>query len=328
MLGLLSATFFVGKLLQPYLQLSRDDAAPTAAKPSKSPPPPVAAKPITATSAAAAATEKPIERAPVPVKVTSIAKSSAVPVAVSKPAKTPAAVPTKPKLAVPTKMTEAWAQSQFEKFSFDFDEADTDKSGNLSYSEVKAILEKRGWKGTEDEAKKIFAGLDMTKDGKVTKVEYVAAVKKIPKVAMKEMALRRAFNMLDKDKSGTLTRAEIAGATSKDCGLDMKAEKISDLLAALAKDDNQKLDYEEFLAVFGIQQVGHAMEVAFKLIDTDGSGFLTKEELINAVRADEELGIQAEKISALLNAWCKDDDKKITYKEFVKVWMAQKPKKK
>ena len=142
------------------------------------------------------------------------------------------------------------------------------------------------------------------------------------------MALRRAFKILDKDKNGSLTRAEIAAATSKDCGLDMKAEKIADLLAALAKDDNEKLDYEEFLAVFGIQQTGHFMEVAFKKIDTDGSGFLTKEELVNAIRADDELSIQADKISALLNAWCKDDDKKITYQEFVKVWMAQKPKKK
>ena len=141
MLGLLSATFFVGKLLQPYLQLS-DDPVPTA----KGSPPPVAAKPISA------AVEKPIEKA-APVKVTSVAKSSGVPVAATKPAKTPA-VPTKPKVAAaPPKMTEAWAQSQFEKFTFDFDEADTDKSGNLSYSEVKAILEKRGWKGTEDEAK-------------------------------------------------------------------------------------------------------------------------------------------------------------------------------
>ena len=53
---------------------------------------------------------------------------------------------------------------------------------------------------------------------------------------LREFVLRKAFKQLDKDGSGTLSRAEIEEASKKEAGLDIAAEKISDLLAALEKD--------------------------------------------------------------------------------------------
>nr|QBQ58347.1 calmodulin-like protein 3 [Haliotis discus hannai] len=295
---MLSATFFIGKLLQPYMQLNPDPPAPKPAQVIKP-----AAAPVTQAA---------------PVQKTSQPK----------PTTLPKVVRAAPKVTTTPKMTEQWAQAQVEKYKFDFDEADKDKSGNLSYAEVKTVLENSGFCGTEAEAKKVFDGIDMTKDGKVTLVEYMAAIKKIPSSAMKEMALSRAFKIMDKDKSGFLTSDEVINATKTMAELNVSSESIAELLQALAKDADSKLDYEEFLAVFGIQLTAEIMRSAFRLLDSDGSGFITKDELIKSIQSDADLNIKAEKMSDLLIAWVKDDDKKINYEEFVKVWTQQKPVKK
>ncbi|XP_059141874.1 uncharacterized protein LOC131929605, partial [Physella acuta] len=65
------------------------------------------------------------------------------------------AVSTTPQVAAPAsggKMSVEWVKQQVEKFKFDFDEADTDKSGSLSFDEVLQVLRKSGFKGSEDEA--------------------------------------------------------------------------------------------------------------------------------------------------------------------------------
>ena len=55
-------------------------------------------------------------------------------------------------------------------------------------------------------------------------------------VSLREFVLRKAFKQLDKDGSGTLSKAEIEAASKKEAGLDIAAEKIADLLAALKQD--------------------------------------------------------------------------------------------
>ena len=80
------------------------------------------------------------------------------------------------------------------------------------------------------------------------------------------------------------------------------------------------VDYEEFLRVFGVQSTATVMFDVFTKLDKDGSGYLTKEEILEAVKAEHELKLRAAKISDLLIAWHKDADKKIDYNEFVQVW--------
>lgn len=50
-------------------------------------------------------------------------------------------------------MSVEWAQQQVEKFKFDFDQADKDKSGTLSFEEVYDVLQRVGFKGSQEEAK-------------------------------------------------------------------------------------------------------------------------------------------------------------------------------
>lgn len=84
------------------------------------------------------------------------------------------------------------------------------------------------------------------------------------------------------------------------------------------------MDYEEFLQVFGVHLASIVMQEVFSKLDTDHSGFLTKEEILDAVKAERELKLHADKIADLLIYWCKDQDKKIHYEEFVQVWKSGK----
>ncbi|XP_059162356.1 uncharacterized protein LOC131945429 [Physella acuta] len=59
------------------------------------------------------------------------------------------------------------------------------------------------------------------------------------------------------------------------------------------------------------------MRQVFVKLDADGSGFLTKEEILDALKSEFELKLKASKIADLLCYWCKDADKKINYEEFV-----------
>lgn len=57
----------------------------------------------------------------------------------------------------------------------------------------------------------------------------------------RQIALRRAFKKIDKDGSGFLTRDEILDAASNEAGLDVSAEKLSDMLIYLVKDEDKKV---------------------------------------------------------------------------------------
>ncbi|XP_050418163.2 calmodulin-like protein 5 [Patella vulgata] len=219
-----------------------------------------------------------------------------------------------------------WAQLQWEKFGLQFDEVDADKNGSLSLCEVEQVLIKSGFNGDAETVKLIFKNLDTDGDKKISKQEFQASVKELPKIEMQEMSLRRAFKMMDTDNSGFLTKREIIDAVKTLPGLDVSAEKLADLLIFQVTDKDKKISFDEFLHVFGIEAASAHMREVFKKIDKDNSGFLSKQEIIDSIAADSELNLKAKKISPLLIHFSKNKGTdKINYDEFITLYTTEKP---
>lgn len=84
-----------------------------------------------------------------------------------------------------------------------------------------------------------------------------------------------------------------------------------------------QISYEEFLAHFRYNQQATLLRELFARIDTDKSGFLTKNEIIEAIKADEELNFTAVNLSQLLITFSKDKTDKIDYNEFARIVASQ-----
>lgn len=80
-----------------------------------------------------------------------------------------------------------------------------------------------------------------------------------------------------------------------------------------------QISYEEFLAHFHYNQTATLLRDLFNRIDKDKSGFLTKNEIIDAIKADEELAFKAANLSQMLITFTKDKMDKINYEEFAKI---------
>lgn len=213
---------------------------------------------------------------------------------------------------------DTWTQRHLSRVADDFDAADRDKSGALTFEEVCDVLKTAGFKGTEEQARKIFCQLDTDKNNKISKKEFSTALERVPKVDFKILVLRRAFKKIDADNSGYLTRDEILKAASADVGLNVTAEKISDMLLAITEDADKKIYYEEFLDIWGMKQTSSVMRMAFKQLDKDNSGSLTKDEMLAGIKSDDQLSIQATTISNLLVKWCKGTT--VSYEEFCRFY--------
>ncbi|GFO16322.1 calcium-dependent protein kinase [Plakobranchus ocellatus] len=70
------------------------------------------------------------------------------------------------------------------KYAFNFDEADKDKSGALSITEVTEVLRGIGFSGSDEEAQRMFAHLDKNKDDKITRDEFESTLKNLPKMTI------------------------------------------------------------------------------------------------------------------------------------------------
>ena len=110
--------------------------------------------------------------------------------------------------------------------------------------------------------------------------------------------LRKIFVELDRDNNGLISLEEIQKGLNKVMGhLKGNLKEFEELLIALDKNCNGVVDYSEFLTAAVSKQRLLSMEnlkLAFKVFDSDGSGYLSEEEIraifeSNGSKKDEDL---------------------------------------
>ncbi|CAL9230457.1 unnamed protein product [Arabidopsis halleri] len=119
-----------------------------------------------------------------------------------------------------------------------FANMDTDKSGTITYEELKIGLAKLGSKLTEAEVKQLMEA--------VTYIEFISATMHRYRFDRDEHVFK-AFQYFDKDNSGFITMDELESAM-KEYGMGDEAS-IKEVIAEVDTDNDGRINYEEFCAM-------------------------------------------------------------------------------
>ncbi|KAJ7957914.1 putative Calcium-dependent protein kinase [Quillaja saponaria] len=159
------------------------------------------------------------------------------------------------------------------------------------------------------------------------RMKQFRAMNKMKKLALKVIAetlseeeikgLKQTFNNMDTDGSGTITLEELKSGLSR-LGSKLTETEIKQLMDAADVDKNGTIDYIEFVTA---TMHRHRLEKeenlykAFQYFDKDSSGFITRDELRQAM-TEYGMGDEAT-IDEIIDDVDTDKDGRINYDEFV-----------
>ncbi|XP_022886489.1 calcium-dependent protein kinase 21-like [Olea europaea var. sylvestris] len=124
-----------------------------------------------------------------------------------------------------------------------FTNMDTDKSGTITYDELKSGLTRLGSKLSEVEVKQLMEAADVDGNGTIDYIEFITATMHRHKLERDEH-LYKAFQYFDKDNSGYITRDELENAM-KEYGMGDEST-IKEIISEVDTDNDGRINYEEF----------------------------------------------------------------------------------
>ncbi|KAK9103783.1 hypothetical protein Sjap_021037 [Stephania japonica] len=161
----------------------------------------------------------------------------------------------------------------------------------------------------------------------LSRMKQFRAMNKLKKVALKVIAenlseeeimgLKEMFKSMDTDNSGTITYEELKAGLPK-LGTKLSESEVKQLMEAADVDGNGTIDYIEFITATmhmnRMEKEDHLF-TAFQYFDKDSSGYITMEELEQALKkynmGDEKT------IKEIIAEVDSDNDGRINYDEFV-----------
>ncbi|KAL1311961.1 hypothetical protein AAHE18_16G003200 [Arachis hypogaea] len=127
-----------------------------------------------------------------------------------------------------------------------FNNMDTDRSGTITFEELKSGLSRLGSKLSETEIRQLMDAADVDKSGTIDYYEFITATMHRHKLE-KEENLYKAFQYFDKDSSGYITRDELRHAlTEYQMGDEATIDEVID---DVDTDKDGRINYEEFVAM-------------------------------------------------------------------------------
>ena len=133
--------------------------------------------------------------------------------------------------------------------------------------------------------------------------------------------LRRAFSDFDHDADGRLNAGELQGAL-RAAGLELDGSEVQRLIASVDRDKDGCIDFREFMELATPVDVGtdpdEDVRQAFAVLDRDGDGYISREDLERAMGHLAPLTEEVE-IGTILDAADRDGDHKISFDEFARL---------
>ncbi|XP_062088475.1 calcium-dependent protein kinase 21-like [Humulus lupulus] len=124
-----------------------------------------------------------------------------------------------------------------------FTNMDTDKSGTITYEELKSGLARTGSRLSETEVKQLMDAADVDGNGTIDYIEFISATMHRHRLERDEQ-LYKVFQYFDKDNSGFITRDELETAM-KEHGIGDEAN-IKEIISEVDTDNDGRINYSEF----------------------------------------------------------------------------------
>lgn len=132
--------------------------------------------------------------------------------------------------------------------------------------------------------------------------------------------IEAAFKLFDKNNDGHISVEEL-GEAMKQAGQEMSVEEIKDMIRAVDRNGNGKVEYSEFedmmASQIGEPMTGDDLKYYFKKFDTNGDGFITSDELGLVMKTFGGKTYSKKEIDDMIKEADTDSDGKVSYAEFV-----------
>merc|ERR1712184_219644 len=134
-----------------------------------------------------------------------------------------------------------------------------------------------------------------------------------------ETELREAFKLFDADGDGMISADELKTLITK-VGGEMADAEAKALIHAADKDGNEGIDFEEFAQLWTTLHGAEEgkMRDEFAKLDTDKSGYITKDEMVTVISSEFQ-GDKMEEAKKAIDKLDVDKDGKVSYPEFILV---------
>ncbi|KNA20599.1 hypothetical protein SOVF_050880 [Spinacia oleracea] len=143
-------------------------------------------------------------------------------------------------------IAENMSDEEIQGFKAMFANMDTDKSGSITYDELKKGLAELGSKLTEAEVKQLMEAADVDGNGTIDYTEFISATMNRHRLETDENLLK-AFRYFDKDNSGFITTDELESAMMEYGIADESS--IKEILSEVDTDNDGRINYDEFCAM-------------------------------------------------------------------------------
>merc|ERR1711934_834345 len=135
---------------------------------------------------------------------------------------------------------------------------------------------------------------------------------------------RKNFNLFDKKRTGAIPIGDM-GTVLRSLGQNPTEAELAALMEEVDKDKRGTIEFEEFIDLMARtnkthEQMEEEIKNAFLTFDADGSGFITREELVETLTTMGD-PVDEETINGMIAEADLDGDGKINYAEFTKIML-------
>merc|ERR1712054_248320 len=135
---------------------------------------------------------------------------------------------------------------------------------------------------------------------------------------------RKNFNLFDKKRTGSIPLSDM-GTVLRSLGQNPTEAELQALMDEVDKDKSGTIEFNEFVDLMSRtnkskDQMQNEIREAFLTFDADGSGYITRDELIETLTTMGD-PVDEEVITGMIQEADLDGDGKINYEEFTKIML-------